>query len=564
MPSIVIGVFVYGIAVLPFKQFTALAGGLALGIMMIPIITRTTEELLRLVPATLREGALALGATRGRAVFTVVLPAALPGIITGIVLALARIAGETAPLLFTAFNNRYWSTEPHAADRVADRAGLHLRDLALRRLAPPGLGRRARAGDARDAVLAARAARDAPTGADARVELGQGRTMGRDLRLAVRALRQQPVVSIAVIGTFALAFSAVGVTWGAFDAVVLKAVPGPHPDCVVIFSFTSPLSPTFRSRLSLADAAAVKTRSHTLEQLAAYTPVGDVTIDGRRSVHAAHVAASAGFFETFGVVPERGRWFSASDPADGAVVLSDEVWQRAFDRDPEAIGQPIILNGRSYVVVGVAPAGFNVPDFADQVWTYRALPDDGSPLAWPGPVGDRPAAPGVTFAHVETELNDLIKNTDAFAVAESVVFSVRALRDQIVGPAGRSIAILGGAVSVLLLIVCVNVVSLLLARQVTRHREAVIRRALGASRLDLFREDGHSGSYAWRPRRGGRAGAGDLESQIVRAFGPRSIPGSSMRTWTSRSLQSSSASHSWPRSPSRSFQPATPGQHQRA
>ncbi len=110
VPSIVVGVFVYGIAVLPFRQFSALAGGLALGIMMIPIIARTTEELLLLVPGTMREGALALGATRARAVFSVVLPAAAPGIITGVVLALARIAGETAPLLFTAFNNRFFST----------------------------------------------------------------------------------------------------------------------------------------------------------------------------------------------------------------------------------------------------------------------------------------------------------------------------------------------------------------------------------------------------------------------------------------------------------------------
>jgi phosphate transport system permease protein len=110
VPSIVIGMFVYVVAVMPFKQFTALAGGLALGIMMLPIIARTTEELILLVPGSLKEGALAFGATRGRAVFTVVLPAALPGIITGIVLALARIAGETAPLLFTSFNNRFWST----------------------------------------------------------------------------------------------------------------------------------------------------------------------------------------------------------------------------------------------------------------------------------------------------------------------------------------------------------------------------------------------------------------------------------------------------------------------
>ena len=110
VPSIVIGVFAYAIVVLPMKQFSALAGGAALGVMMIPLIARTTEELLRLVPNALREGALALGATRARAVFTVVLPAALPGIVTGIVLALARIAGETAPLLFTALNNAYWSS----------------------------------------------------------------------------------------------------------------------------------------------------------------------------------------------------------------------------------------------------------------------------------------------------------------------------------------------------------------------------------------------------------------------------------------------------------------------
>jgi phosphate transport system permease protein len=110
VPSIVIGVFAYAVVVLPLRHFSTLAGGFALGVMMIPIITRTTEELLLLVPNALREGALALGATRARAVFTVIVPAALPGIITGVVLALARIAGETAPLLFTSFNNRFFST----------------------------------------------------------------------------------------------------------------------------------------------------------------------------------------------------------------------------------------------------------------------------------------------------------------------------------------------------------------------------------------------------------------------------------------------------------------------
>jgi len=110
VPSIVIGIFAYGLFVLPVKRFSALAGGIALGFMMIPIITRTTEELLNLVPSNLREGALALGATRARAAFSVMVPAALPGIITGILVALARISGETAPLLFTAFSNRFFTT----------------------------------------------------------------------------------------------------------------------------------------------------------------------------------------------------------------------------------------------------------------------------------------------------------------------------------------------------------------------------------------------------------------------------------------------------------------------
>ena len=112
VPSIVIGVFAYGIVVLPFHGYSAFAGAFALGVMMLPLVMRTTEELLLLVPSTLREGALALGATRGRAVLTVVVPAALPGILTGILLALARVAGETAPLLFTALNNQFFSTKP--------------------------------------------------------------------------------------------------------------------------------------------------------------------------------------------------------------------------------------------------------------------------------------------------------------------------------------------------------------------------------------------------------------------------------------------------------------------
>ncbi len=110
-PSIIIGLFVYELVVLRMGHFSALAGAIALAIIMLPVIVRTTEEMLKLVPNTLREAALALGAPRWKMISLVAYRAALSGILTGVLLAVARIAGETAPLLFTALNNQFWSTD---------------------------------------------------------------------------------------------------------------------------------------------------------------------------------------------------------------------------------------------------------------------------------------------------------------------------------------------------------------------------------------------------------------------------------------------------------------------
>jgi phosphate transport system permease protein len=122
VPSIVIGVFAYALVVLHSKHFSAWAGGFALGLMMIPTTLRSTEEFLRMVPQELREAATALGAPHWKIIFTVVIPVAARGILTGIMLAVARIAGETAPLLFTSFGNRFWAhglNEPTSSLPVA-------------------------------------------------------------------------------------------------------------------------------------------------------------------------------------------------------------------------------------------------------------------------------------------------------------------------------------------------------------------------------------------------------------------------------------------------------------
>ncbi|MBI4398697.1 MAG: phosphate ABC transporter permease PstA [Candidatus Omnitrophica bacterium] len=118
VPSIVIGIFAYTLFVLPMRSFSVLSGAFALGVMLIPVTLRTTEEIVKTVPVTLREAALALGINRFRTTVSIVMKTAMSGIMTGILLAIARVSGETAPLLFTAFGNRVWSqslTEPIAA-----------------------------------------------------------------------------------------------------------------------------------------------------------------------------------------------------------------------------------------------------------------------------------------------------------------------------------------------------------------------------------------------------------------------------------------------------------------
>jgi phosphate transport system permease protein len=110
VPSIVIGIYAYTLVVLPMKGFSAYAGGIALGVIMLPIVARTTEEMIRLVPTSLREASLALGVPTWRTTISVVLRTARGGILTGIMLAIARVAGETAPLIFTAFGNQFWQS----------------------------------------------------------------------------------------------------------------------------------------------------------------------------------------------------------------------------------------------------------------------------------------------------------------------------------------------------------------------------------------------------------------------------------------------------------------------
>ena len=142
-PSILIGLFVYTLMVQPMGGYSGWAGGVALAIIAVPVIVRTTEDMLRLVPGSLREAGAALGAPMSTVIIQISWRAARAGMVTGVLLATARIAGETAPLLFTALNNNFWF-KPDPDGRRLEPAGhdLPVRALALRELARARLGRR--------------------------------------------------------------------------------------------------------------------------------------------------------------------------------------------------------------------------------------------------------------------------------------------------------------------------------------------------------------------------------------------------------------------------------------
>ncbi len=167
VPSIVIGVFVYGIAVLPFRAFSAVAGGVALGIMMIPLIMRTTEELLLLVPGSLKEGALALGATRARAVFTRRCPVSAARNLHGHPARARAHRRRNGAAAVHGLQQRLLQHQRGSADRHADRSGVHLRHLAVPGSSSSGVGGRARPRQHRAVLFAARAGRDRAHGAHA-------------------------------------------------------------------------------------------------------------------------------------------------------------------------------------------------------------------------------------------------------------------------------------------------------------------------------------------------------------------------------------------------------------
>ncbi|HXE80077.1 MAG TPA: ABC transporter permease, partial [Vicinamibacterales bacterium] len=320
-----------------------------------------------------------------------------------------------------------------------------------------------------------------------------------DLRYAIRALLRQPGTSLLIVATLALAIGANTAVFSLVSAVLLRPLPFASPERIVVVQEHRPTTgPTNSTPGNYLD---LKERSRTFERLSAVFH-GVFDLEGRRNrvrLDGWHVTAD--FFEVFGVAPAAGRTFGPADEGAGApprIVLSDGAWERHFSRDPDVIGQTLVLNGKGHIVDGVMPSTFRWPGEAD-LW---ALAPDGlppPPLQVEGELSENRdfgyldvvgrLKPGVTLDQARA---------DAAAVAQQLArehpesnagksFMIRSLHEFTVGDVRGTLWMLLALVLLILLIACANIANLLVARAADRQREVAIRAAIGAGLGQVIR-----------------------------------------------------------------------------
>jgi predicted permease len=317
----------------------------------------------------------------------------------------------------------------------------------------------------------------------------------RDLRRVFRSLRRSPAYAAAAILTLALGIGANTAIFSALDGVVLKPLPYPKPDRLVIVAHYNPMLkyPTY---LSYPDFLDWQREAGSFEQIAALTPLSgfDLTNPGTPE-HVNGYEVSANFFSTLGVKLAAGRSFSPDDDRIGgapAAVISYRLGQERFHGDPSVIGKSLTLNGSGYFITGVLGPGFQFENQVADVYTAVGRSD---PLFRQ----DRTVhnilcvarlKRGVTIGQAQAEMNRVQEHIDELnpATEKSLLTYVVSLKKELIGDTGGTLVLLLGPVAFVLLIACANVANLLLARSATRAREFPVRRALGASRIEIVRQ----------------------------------------------------------------------------
>jgi putative ABC transport system permease protein len=319
-----------------------------------------------------------------------------------------------------------------------------------------------------------------------------------DLRYACRMLVKNPVFTVIAVGTLALGIGANTAVFSAINAVLLNSLPYPQPDRIVLVWSEDKTQGLHRGQVSATDIADYRARNHVFAGMSTYTDFRPVLTGAGEPERIFGAQVGDGFFDVMQAKPMLGRVFTAEEQVEGkdsVAVLSYALWQTRFAGDPQIIGKTIMLSSRPYTVIGVLPASFHsLPQglLPAPAQFYR-------PVAEPPNEKERASRhlraiarlkPGVTLAQAQSEMDLIARqlerehpDTDARAGIHLVT-----LREDLVNPVRPALVMLFGAVVFLLLIACVNVGNLLLARSITRYREIAIRAALGASRARVIRQ----------------------------------------------------------------------------